>query len=73
MTGTPSIHSLPTEIKTRIAELCRLQDETIAAVFYDLRDIARDPCVHHYDLDDEYEGSNDEETDQFKLGPFSDG
>lgn len=38
-----SIYSLPTEIKTRIGELCHLQDEVIRAVFYRLDETAREP------------------------------
>lgn len=37
MADKASIHSLPTEIKTRIAEHCRLQDETTLDVFERLR------------------------------------
>lgn len=37
MAGKASIHSLPTETKAQIAELCHLQDETTRAVFARLR------------------------------------
>lgn len=57
-----SIHSLPTEIKTRVAELCQLQDMTILDVFTRL---------HYRVTADDDEASDDEETEQARLGPFA--
>jgi hypothetical protein len=61
MAGKASIHSLPTEIKRRIAELCQLQDETSRDVFAHLR----------YRLADNAYASDEAETDLSKRGPFA--
>ncbi|KWU40972.1 hypothetical protein RHOSPDRAFT_37501 [Rhodotorula sp. JG-1b] len=47
-----SIDSLPTEIKTRIAALCRLQDEIFQDMFRRLDEIAREPALKGYDSSD---------------------
>lgn len=72
MTPKASMASLPTEIKTRIAELCRLQDEIFQDMFRHLDEIAREPALTAYDSSDEAEYDSEEETDVFKKGPFSD-
>ena len=77
MAGQASIHSLPTEIKTRIAELCHLQDKMIQDVFRGLHETAKDHCLRGYNAsgsetewDSDYD--TDEETDEFRIGPFTD-
>ena len=75
MAAKASIHSLPTEIKARIAELCRLQDRVFQRVFDALKERAREPIEHVYYCDDEDDSDHescDDETDVFKMGPFSD-
>jgi hypothetical protein len=75
MAPKASIHSLPPEIKARIADLCRLQDRVFPRVFDALKERAREPTVRVYYSDDEDDSDHescDDETDVFKMGPFSD-
>lgn len=75
MAPKASIHSLPPEVKARIADLCRLQDRVFPRVFDALKERAREPTVRVYYSDDEDDSDHescDDETDVFKMGPFSD-
>lgn len=73
MTVKASIDSLPTETKTRIAELCQLQDEIFLDTFRRLDDFAREMTFTAYDSSDEAGYDSDIETNVFQRGPFTDG
>jgi hypothetical protein len=77
MTVKASIHALPTEIKSRIAELCQLQDEAFKEEFEELQNTALEPARQYiYNSDDDEDDGDYEthydETEVFKIGPFSD-